>query len=116
MDIGRDSFTTIAIVDRHIVKSAAGRNHLGGSRITDQLQRLLFERGYNFTTSYERSHVRRMKEQLCYVSLDYDTDIADQWSADEELNNPDLKRTYRVSADQVVDIKHSRFNAPEILF
>jgi len=78
--------------------------------ITDYMQRILCERGYNFTSSSEKEIVREIKEQLCYVSLDFENDLA---AAD---NSSELEAEFILPDGQPITIGTERFRGPEALF
>ena len=48
---------------------------LAGPGLTEYLMKILTERGYSFTTTPETGVVCNVKEKLCYMSLDYDTEL-----------------------------------------
>jgi actin beta/gamma 1 len=49
---------------------------LAGRDLTTWMQKILKDNNYNFDTSAEKEIVRDMKEKTCFVSQDYEGDLA----------------------------------------
>jgi actin-related protein len=110
IEVGEGGTHVIPVYEGYTFMQAINRSNLGGGVITDYLGRLLLERGYSFTTSAGREIVRRIKESLGYVALDFDEEIIKSLSISEE------EKLFILPDGNNLYIGNERFRCAEELF
>jgi len=108
MDIGDGVAHTVPVSEGFIIPSNIKRINLAGRDLTQYLSVLLSKRGYNFTTLAEMETVRDIKEQCCYVALDYDQEL--------KKNEEQVQKIYELPDKKQIMVQHERFKCTEPLF
>lgn len=104
-----DGFThAVPIYDGYVLPHLVRRLDRAGRDLTDYLLTILAERGYAFATSADWEIVRDIKENLCYVALDYEQQFASAPAS--------LEKRYELPDGQTIVVGNELFRCPEALF
>ncbi|KAK2726859.1 hypothetical protein QYM36_007640 [Artemia franciscana] len=111
LDCGDGFSSIVPICDNIVHKSTISRLSIGDRDLTDYICRVLNKRGYLFTMATKREIVRNIKENLCYVALDFEQEMASHPKPSKAT-----KKSYQLPDGQVITIGNEAFRYSEALF
>lgn len=107
VEIGEGMAFIVPIHEGEVLNYAVNRLALGGVDVNENLKNFLMQEGVSLNYSAQKEILRDIKEKLCYVAEDVNT---------ESANGMNIRRPYTLPDGSVVQVGNSRFMAPEILF
>lgn len=108
VEIGYGVCQIVPILNGRPISDSIVCNNLAGRDLTERLKQLLFKRNYSFTANSEDHIVNDIKKKLCYLSLDYETEI--------QKSKSDLKASYKLPDGKEIEVDEERISCPELLF
>mmetsp|Transcript_24758 Transcript_24758/g.45370 ORF Transcript_24758/g.45370 Transcript_24758/m.45370 type:complete len:394 (+) Transcript_24758:80-1261(+) len=113
LDVGDTVSHVVPIFEGFAIDPGMRRLEIGGSDLTDYLARLVSERGYSLDSAIGRATAREIKEQQCFVSMNYEADMR-RISPLGVVSSRDNE--YQLPDGQVISLGTEVFRCPEALF
>merc|ERR1711924_241797 len=98
---------TVPIYEGYSMPHAIQRINLAGRDLTDYICKILQESKIVLTTTAERESAKKIKEDLCYVSMDFAGEVDSFAGKEKQFEMPD---------GQVVTVHNQMVRCPELMF
>ena len=85
------------------------RLDLAGRDLTEFLMKILTERGNSFTTTAEREIGRDVKEKLCHITFDFDSELK------STAESSDKNQTYMLLDGNTITVGAERFRCTSVV-
>jgi len=113
VDSGDGVTHTIPVFEGFTIPHAVKKNFIAGRAITSHMVNLLNAENISDTTSGQSAWQQicgKIKEELCYVSLDFEAEKA------KASESSACQKQYQLPDGQMITVNSARFSAPEALF
>lgn len=111
LDSGESGTHVVPVFEGYVSPYSVVRSPISGRAITDRLLRLLVAKGLTFSRHYDFDVIKRIKEQKCYVSTDFEREMVD---FQEKANTKDI--VYDLPDGQAINLGREQIEAAELLF
>jgi actin-related protein len=111
LQIGDGAAYAVPVCAGHAICHAAQKISVTGGHITKYLSTLLEqESGVACSTSAEREILRDIKEKICYVAKNFETEM------EISVSSSVLQKSYEMPSGEIISIGNPRFRCVEALF
>jgi len=107
VDCGDGVSHTVPVYEGYSMPHAIQRQNLAGRDLTDYFCKILNESGISLTTTAERETAKRMKEELCYVSMNFEDEVNSFAGKEKPFEMPD---------GTLVTVNDQLIRCPELMF
>merc|ERR1712046_418239 len=107
VDCGDGVSHTVPIYEGYSMPHAIQRINLAGRDLTDYICKILQESNITLTTTAERESAKKIKEDLCYVSMNFGEEVDAFAGKEKQFEMPD---------GTVVTVHNRMIRCPELMF
>merc|ERR1712178_523373 len=107
VDCGDGVSHPVPIYEGYSMPHAIQRINLAGRDLTDYICKILQESKIVLTTTAERESAKKIKEDLCYVSMNFSEEVDNFAGKEKQFEMPD---------GQVVTVHNQMIRCPELMF
>ena len=111
LDSGEGGTHVVPIFEGYVSPYSVFKTQVSGQLITQFLLDLLIKNGLTFSKHYDFDVIENIKEQRCYVSTDFSSEMRE---FQLKANTKDL--SYELPDGQTISLNKEQIEAPEILF
>lgn len=109
-DAGDGVTHLVPVYEGYALKHAVERVNLAGRELSQHLMDILQESNVKFSSTAEFDISKNIKEQKCYVALDYEAEMK------EFQDQPEKQTEYELPDGQVIKFGNQQIRVPEVLF
>nr|XP_023028518.1 actin, clone 302-like [Leptinotarsa decemlineata] len=110
LDSGHGVSRIVPVYEGYAIPNALLRLDSAGEDLTKYFTKILSDRGYNFNFTDHKEIVQEMKENLCYVAMDFDQEMV------QATRGSSFEKSYKLPDGQIITVDSERIRCPEALF